>query len=140
MSNFTAKELEYLTTQRLGRLATVNAKGYPQVTPVGFHYNPDLDVIEIGGRYLSRTQKIRNIKQNPHVSFVIDDVQPPWKPRGVEIRGVADVITEGGQDIFNFGGNYSADSTFIRIQPTQIIGWGIESEDFQPMNRKIERK
>src|ERR1044071_1649409 len=107
MSSFTEKELAYLGSQQLGRLATVNQKGQPQITPVGFHYNADLDVIEIGGRYLSKTQKVRNIKKDPHVSFVIDDVAPPWKPRGVEIRGIAEIIADGGQNIF--GGSYAAD-------------------------------
>jgi pyridoxamine 5'-phosphate oxidase family protein len=140
MSNFTTKEIEYLTTQRLGRLATTNAKGQPQVTPVGFHYNPDLDVIEIGGRYMSQSKKFRNVQQNPHVSFVVDDVLPPWKPRGVEIRGIAEVVADGAQQIFNFGSNYTVDSAFIRIKPTQIIGWGIESEDYQQNNRKVAQK
>ena len=140
MSHFTAKEIEYLTTQRLGRLATVNAKGQPQIAPVGFHYNPDLDVIEIGGRYMSRSKKFRNAQQNPNVSFVVDDVLPPWKPRGVEVRGIAETVADGAQNIFNFGANYTVDTAFIRIKPTQIIGWGLEGESYQPMNRKIEQE
>jgi hypothetical protein len=34
MSKFTDIELEYLKTQRLGRLATVNKNGEPQIAPV----------------------------------------------------------------------------------------------------------
>ena len=138
MSQFTEKELEYLKTQRLGRLATINAKGQPQVAPVGFRYNPDLDMIEIGGRNMSQTKKYRNVQQNPQVAFVVDDVQPPWKPRGVEIRGEAEVVQEGGEDFF--GASYKADPAFIRIRPTQIIGWGIEAEGYKPLNRKVEVK
>src|SRR5436309_1443793 len=125
MSHFTAKELEFLATQRLGRLATVNPKGHPQIAPVGFHYNPDLDVIEIGGQNFSQSKKFRNIQQNPHVSFVVDDVLPPWRPRGVEVRGVAEAIPDGGR-------------VFIRIKPSQIIGWGLEGEGYKPLNRKVE--
>ncbi len=35
MSKFTGIELEYLKTQRLGRLATINKPGEPQIAPVG---------------------------------------------------------------------------------------------------------
>jgi pyridoxamine 5'-phosphate oxidase family protein len=71
MSVFTDKEIEYLLSQRLGRLATVRPDGAPQIAPVGFRYNSELDVIDIGGRYLSQTKKFRNILENPHVSLVI---------------------------------------------------------------------
>ena len=74
MSVFTDKEIEYLLSQRLGRLATVRPDCTPQVAPVGFRYNAELDVIDIGGRYLSQTRKFRNILENPHVSLVVDDV------------------------------------------------------------------
>src|SRR5260370_7087281 len=89
MSIFTEKEIEYLMSQRLGRLATVRSDGTPQIAPVGFRYNAELEVIDIGGRYLSQSKKFRNILDNPHVSLVIDDVLPPWQPRGVEIQWIA---------------------------------------------------
>ncbi len=40
MSKFTEKELEYINTQRLGRLAVVNEKGEPHVVPVVYRHNP----------------------------------------------------------------------------------------------------
>ena len=39
MSKFTPIELEYLKTQRLGRLATINKNGEPQIAPVTFRYD-----------------------------------------------------------------------------------------------------
>jgi pyridoxamine 5'-phosphate oxidase family protein len=41
MNRFTAAEIAYLQSQRLGRLATVNAKGDLHVVPVSFRYNAD---------------------------------------------------------------------------------------------------
>jgi pyridoxamine 5'-phosphate oxidase family protein len=38
MNRFTAAEIAYLQSQRLGRLATVNEKGDLHVVPVGFRY------------------------------------------------------------------------------------------------------
>ena len=138
MSNFRPKELDYLQSQRLGRLATVSPDGQPQNAPVGFRYNPELDTIDIGGRAMSKTKKFRNILKNNRVAFVVDDVLPPWQPRGVEIRGNAEPVYQGGKDLFgDRGGRDYWDDVFIRIRPTQIIGWGLEDEGYQPQNRKV---
>ncbi len=141
MSDFTDKELEYLGSQRLGRLATVRPEGSPQIAPVGFRYNAELDVIDIGGMSMSQSKKFRNILNNPHVSLVIDDVAPPWKPRGVEIRGTAETLPTGGEALF--GKDYPADDAFIRITPLQIIGWGLDDAEIGEagwmLNRKVER-
>lgn len=136
MSNFTELELEYLKSQRLGRLATINPKGQPQNSPVAFRYNPELDTIDIGGRFMTQSKKFRNIADNNKVAFVVDDVQQnPWKVRGVEIRGTAETVATGGKEVFGEG--YDADMAIIRITPTQIIGWGFESETYQQNNRKV---
>ena len=136
MSVFTPKEIEYLTSQRLGRLATVSPEGKPQNAPVGFRYNAELDVIDIGGRNMSKSKKYRNILKNPNVAFVVDDVLPPWQPRGVEIRGTAQALATGGKELF--GANYAADEAMIRIKPAQIIGWGLEGEAYTANNRKVK--
>lgn len=125
MSRFSESELEYLKTQRLGRLATVSPAGQPQNSPVAFRYNAELDAIDIGGRFMSKSKKYRNILKNGLVAFVVDDVLPPWKPRAVEIRGTAEAIATGGKEIF--GQSYEADPAIIRIRPTRIISWGVES-------------
>jgi len=137
MSVFTDKEIEYIRSQRLGRLATIRPDGTPQIAPVGFHYNAELDVIEIGGRFMSQSKKFRNILQNPNVAFVIDDVLPPWQPRFVEIRGTAQPLPTGGKALF--GANYEADDAIIRITPLQIIGFGLDEAAGWANNRKIER-
>ena len=49
MSVFTDSELEYLASQRLGRIATVGADGQPHVVPTSFRYDPDHDAIDVGG-------------------------------------------------------------------------------------------
>jgi pyridoxamine 5'-phosphate oxidase family protein len=138
MSVFTQREIEYLQGQRLGRLATVNPRGRPQNAPVGFRYNPELDTIEIGGRFMSKSKKFRNIQKNPYVAFVVDDVQPPWRPRGVEIRGVAQALSTGGKAFF--GAAYDADDGLIRIKPLQVIGWGLETQAYQALNRKVAQE
>ena len=134
MSNFTPAEIEYLKSQRLGRLATVNSKGEPHVVPVGFRYNPELDTIDIGGRNIAQTKKYRDAARHGRVAFVVDDVLPPWQPRGIEVRGRAEVFPTGGQEIVA-----SFAPELIRVYPTRIISWGIDGEAYQPLSRTIER-
>src|SRR5260370_33010381 len=86
MSKFTDIELEYVQTQRLGRLATINKNGEPQIAPVTFRYNAELDAIDIGGFNMGETQKFRNVARNGLTSLVIDDITSPFQPRGMQIR------------------------------------------------------
>src|SRR5437764_13121045 len=116
MSKFTEAELAYLRTQRLGRLATVNERGEPQVAAVGFRYNPEFDTIDIGGYDMARTQKFRNVARNGLVSFLVDDVLPPWKTRSFEVRGHAQALPEGGYSV-----PPNVSSAVIRITPKRII-------------------
>jgi pyridoxamine 5'-phosphate oxidase family protein len=133
MSGFTQKEVEYLEGQRLGRLATVNASGRPHVVPVGFRLNPELGVVDVGGRDLGRTRKFRDAGETGRVAFVVDDVLPPWRARGVEVRGRAEVFGEGEADGAGFGG------ALIRIFPERIVGWGIDPDAQSPNARSVSR-
>src|SRR5437773_12554055 len=92
MSVFTGKELEYLTEQRLGRIATVGPDGQPHVVPTTFRYNAEHDAIDVGGMRMSQTKKLRDVHRTGRASIVIDDVLPPWPPRMSEARGPAAVI------------------------------------------------
>lgn len=116
-----AAERDYLTSQRLGRLATVDARGQPQNNPVGFFLNDELGVIDIGGRAMGQTKKFRNVRSNPLVSLVVDDLASvrPWHVRGVEIRGHAEALTDW-QPPYPY---YSREA--IRIHPARIISWGL---------------
>jgi pyridoxamine 5'-phosphate oxidase family protein len=113
MSVFTDEERTYLEEPKLGRLATVGPDGQPHVVPVGFRYNAELDAVDIGGRALDRTKKFRDVKANPRVALVVDDVLPPWRPRSVEIQGRAEALGEG-------------DAALIRITPGRIIARGLD--------------
>lgn len=75
-------ETVYLAGQRLGRLATLGPGGAPQVRPVGFRYDPELGVIDIGGMNMAASRKYRNVLADGRVSFVVDDLATtePWRP------------------------------------------------------------
>ncbi len=120
MAIFSDKELDYLRTQRLARLGTADSTGAPHVVPVGFRVSEDADTIEVGGHGLSKSKKYRDIRANPRVAIVVDDLASvnPWTPRGIEVRGVAELHDEGGIERFGPGG---WDKAWIQIKPQRIV-------------------
>ena len=116
MSRFTARELDYLLGERhLARLATVGADGTPHVVPVGWAFNWELGTIDIGGHNMAPSKKFRDVARSGRAAIVIDDVLPPWRPRGVEVRGEAEAI--------------QGPPALIRLHPRRIVSWGLESAD-----------
>ena len=122
--SLTKHEREYLASQPLGRLATVDSSGHPQNNPVGFDYDGDTGTIDIGGFSMGTTRKFANVATTPFASLVVDDLvsKDPWTVRGIEIRGRAEAIS--GQEPRN---SYSGPD-IIRITPTRIISWGLDPE------------
>ncbi len=122
---FSAAEIDYLKSQRLGRIATVGADGQPHVVPVGFRYNAKYDTIDVGGHHFAEGKKFRDVQRNPRVAIVVDDLASvnPWIVRGIEIRGEAKVLTTGGEEI---GPGY--DAAMFRIKPKRIVSWGIDGQ------------
>jgi pyridoxamine 5'-phosphate oxidase family protein len=123
MSRFSDEELAYLAKGRLGRLATIGTDGVPHVVPLGWAYNAELDAIDIGGRDLAHTRKFRNVRRNPKVALVIDDVVPPWQPRCVLIRGRAEALKSA------VGPEGKALGATIRITPAEVVSWGMDIAD-----------
>ncbi len=113
MNVFNDAEVDFLTeVGALARLATVGRDGMPHVTPVGWSLSDDHRSIEVGGIELARTKKFRDIQHSGRAALVIDDVQPSWRPRGIEVRGRADALTVPKET--------------IRIHPERIIAWGFD--------------
>lgn len=133
MTTFSDKELAYLKGQRLGRLATVDDQNAPHVVPVGFRVSEDGQAIEVGGHGLGRSKKYRDLKGNAKVAIVIDDLASvnPWTPRGVEVRGTAELHDAGGTEKFGRGW----DEAWIRIVPRRVVSWGIEAPPFTEASR-----
>jgi pyridoxamine 5'-phosphate oxidase family protein len=78
-SIFTQKEIEYLKSQRLARIATAAAstqrEGFvqPDVAPVGFDF--DGEYLYVGGMNLLKSTKYRNVIKNTKVAIVVDDLK-----------------------------------------------------------------
>lgn len=115
-------------------MATADRNGEAHVVPVSFRHNPDADTIDIGGHNLGRSKRFRDVAASGRAAFVVDDVRPPWRPRGVEVRGRAEVLSEGGKGV-----NAGFDEEVIRIHPRRIVGWGTETDAYSPNARSVGR-
>jgi pyridoxamine 5'-phosphate oxidase family protein len=122
MVELTPAQIEYLATQRLGRLATTGGDNKPHVVPTSFSYNAELGTLDVGGHHVATTKKFRDVQANPWAAFVVDDLVSvnPWSPRMLEIRGRAEAIPTGGTHLGpGFG------EAFIRIFPEKVNSYGI---------------
>lgn len=123
MAELTAAQIDYLASQRLGRIATTGADGKPHVVPTSFRYNADLNAVDVGGFRVATTKKFRDVQANPWAAIVVDDLKTvdPWAPRMLEIRGRAEAIAEGGDAL---GEGFGA--AFVRIHVEKVNSFGIE--------------
>ena len=122
---FTPAEIAYLQSQRLARIATVGPNGQPHVVPVGFRYNLETDTIDVGGHHFAERKKWRDVQKNAKVAIVVDDIASvkPWTVRGIEIRGTAEILMNGGQTVIP-----GFDAEMFRITPKRVVSWGINVE------------
>ena len=98
---FTAGELEFLRSQRIGRLATAGPTGWPHVVPVMYTMNDDgsLD-FDVDG------VKLRNLTAEPRAAMVVDAMGPR---RGVAMQGQVSLIAPER----------------ARLKPVRKFAWGL---------------
>ena len=76
------KVIEFLNSQAVGRMATIDVKGYPQIIPMNFVY-VEADESSINLQYMKRVdaiymhshpigEKLDNVQRNPRVGFEVD--------------------------------------------------------------------
>jgi len=108
---FTDEEVAFLTQSRLARVATASSEGQPHVVPVVYEF--DGTAFYFTGWNLEKSLKFQNLVQNKRVAMVIDDLVTvsPWRPRGVEVRGVAELGSEGGR-------------SYVKVCPLVKRSWG----------------
>ncbi len=122
--SFTLAEIAYLSSQRLGRLATVQPSGTLQVSPVCYAFDPATGCFDVAGMNMAASRKFRNVADNGRVAFVVDDLTSidPWRVRCIEIRGHAEAIARPGKP------GDKRDGAIIRIHPERIISFGIDDD------------
>ena len=95
-------ERRFLSTQRVGHLATADSGAIPHVVPVCFTISQDTLYITIdekpkrvAGPALKR---ISNIERNPTVAVVVDRYDEDWTQLGwVMLRGRAEILRAGAE-------------------------------------------
>jgi pyridoxamine 5'-phosphate oxidase family protein len=123
--SLTPVERAYLTSQPLARLATVDPSGALQNSPVGAFVDDETGEIVIGGHAMGASRKFRNVRANPNVALVVDDLvsRDPWTVRGLEIRGTAVALDDVDPPVPFMS------REVIRITPTWISSWGVDPDD-----------
>jgi pyridoxamine 5'-phosphate oxidase family protein len=117
-------EQQFLARQARGHLATIGPDGIPQVKPLGFIYNAASGTVDISGFNMGQSAKYRNIKANPKVAFVVDEMTEPTMEGAhfLEIRGDAEAAT-GDSDP---SGHLAAE--IIRIHPRRILAFNVDPD------------
>jgi pyridoxamine 5'-phosphate oxidase family protein len=122
MSTLNDAEQTFLARQPRGHLATLGPDGGPQVKPLGFSYNAELGTIDIAGMNMAGSAKYRNVRANPRVAFVVDEVTAPNVDGAhfLEIRGEAEHAIVPDDPT----GHLAAE--IIRIHPRRVISFNID--------------
>ena len=131
-----AERNAFLAGHKRCRLATVDAAGRPHVSPLDYVWD---------GRYiwifsLVRSQRWADVAHTPEVALVVDDGDAYEELRGVELRGVAEVVGEVprrgepvpelfepermyGQAFFDGRMLYQGTHAWLRITPRREYTW-----------------
>jgi pyridoxamine 5'-phosphate oxidase family protein len=123
LRKFTEAEHEYLTANRLGRIATTSAAGMPDMAAVA--YVLDGEDIIVGGSDLTKTIKYFNVRATGLACFSVDDLKTvtPWYPRGVKVRGPA-VVEEAGEHLTEVRNRlWAGGLLIIRVTVATIWSW-----------------
>ncbi len=134
-----AEQAAFIAAQRVGRLATADARGNPHVVPVCFAVFDDTLYITIdekpkraSGRPLKR---LRNMMDNPSTAFVADRYDEDWTQLGwVMLRGRAEILADGAEHdraqillrerYPQYRTMQLADLPVIALRIERVTGWG----------------
>ena len=127
----TEAERAFVTSRRLGRVATVGLGGRPHVVPVMYAFAD-------GAFWFSSDpgdRKAADLRLDPRAALVIDE--PPPVKAGVTVSGPATVIEDG--DDFDLAQDHLAaagaggkrrrapgEQIYVRLEPEDVASWKVE--------------
>lgn len=138
------EQRRFMTSRRLGHLATADAKGAPHVVPVCFAVGESTLYITIDQKPKGdprRLRRLRNLLDNPAAAFVADRYDDDnWTRLGwVLLRGRAEILENGGehdaaQELLRsrypqYRSMQLAPLPVIAIRIAQVASWGDLSPD-----------
>jgi uncharacterized protein len=130
-SSFKKRDLEFLESHELCRLATSSRDGHPHVVPVIYAMD-GFDII-IAIDY--GTKKLKNLREDENVALVVDDYNVNKGNAGVMVEGTSEILERGKEyrrllqllfDRFEFYRNNpwkEGESPIIKVHPVKIIAW-----------------
>jgi PPOX class probable F420-dependent enzyme len=134
----TPAQVDFLTSQRTGHLATVDEQGRPHNLPVCFaawsgHIYIAIDEKPKRGRP-EDLQRVRNIRANPAVCLVVDRYDEDWSRLAwMQVRGTAEVVDnteEQAAALAELRTRYAQyrtmaleDRPLLRITATRVVQW-----------------
>src|SRR6188768_204680 len=138
------QERRFLSTQRVGHLATADGRAIPHVVPVCFtisqgtlYITVDEKPKRVAGAALKR---IRNIERNPMVAIVVDRYDEDWTRLGwVMLRGRAEILRTGAEHYraqallrsryHQLAAMQIAERPVIAVRLERVTSWGDLSVD-----------
>jgi PPOX class probable F420-dependent enzyme len=131
---------EFLRSGRVGRLGTADSAGRPLVVPICYAFDGQHCYSAIDAKPkrtpAKRLKRVRNITENPRVSFVVDHYEEEWaRLRYVILQGFAEILTGGSEFahavdlLLTKYSQYRAmkldreSGLLIKITPEQVIHW-----------------
>jgi PPOX class probable F420-dependent enzyme len=134
----------FITGARVGRLATADAGGQPMVVPICYAFDGRALYSAVDAKPKQTPpqglKRIRNLRENPRVSIVIDEYEEDWtRLRYVIIQGRADLLTDGpqfahGVDLltakypqYRSLGLARESGLMIRVTPSRVSSWQYSS-------------
>jgi PPOX class probable F420-dependent enzyme len=128
MEILTTRELSFLKSHELCRLATVSKDSRPHVVPVIYALDGENIVIAVD----YGTKKLKNLKQNKKVALVVDEYRPN---HAVMVEGDCEILERGKEylrllkilfDRFEYYRKNPWDegeSPILKIRPTKAVMW-----------------
>lgn len=133
------QHIDFVNNQRVGRLATADARGNPHVVPVCFVLTDSTLYITIDEKPKQAStrplKRLRNVLENPSVAFVADRYAEDWTQLGwVMLRGRAEILDGGAehdraQDLLRerypqYRAMQLADLPVIALRVERVSSWG----------------
>jgi PPOX class probable F420-dependent enzyme len=138
MRTLPADVADFIASARVGRLATADSAGQPLVVPICYAWDGEalVSAIDAKPKRAGELARVRNIRENPKVSVVIDQYEEDWRRlRWVIFQGLAEILTAGrdfakGVDLlvskypqYSRMGLSRDAGTMIKVRPGKVLQW-----------------
>lgn len=133
------RERAFISSHRVGRLATVDEEGKPHVIPICYVYNGAYIYSPLDEKPkrvpIERLKRVRNIQSRPEVCLVIDRYSEEWSQLGyVLIQGTALLLQAGEEHeealrllrekYPQYRKMALEKRPMIKVTPKKILSWG----------------